>query len=121
MTGVSRSPCDFTGLLYGFGANGGRLKSYIVLEFKLTSELMKSKSSILIYRHGSLGDTIVALPVLHAIARTFPTARRVILTKRRTNQKAAQMSEVLDGTGLVHGYIEYSDDTSSWELYHRIR
>jgi ADP-heptose:LPS heptosyltransferase len=62
---------------------------------------------ILIYRLGSLGDTVVALPSLRLIARAFPDAERWMLTNFSVSAKAAPLAEVLDGTGLVHGYIEY--------------
>ncbi|MDG4594412.1 MAG: glycosyltransferase family 9 protein [Candidatus Contendobacter sp.] len=62
---------------------------------------------ILIYRLGSLGDTVVALPALRLIARAFPEAERWILTNFSISTKAAPLAEILDGTGLVHGYIEY--------------
>ena len=35
---------------------------------------------VVIYRLGTLGDTIVALPCFHQIARVFPNAARIILT-----------------------------------------
>ncbi len=39
--------------------------------------------SIVIYRLGSLGDTIVALPCFRRIAQSFPQAERILLTTRR--------------------------------------
>lgn len=65
------------------------------------------KQRVLIYRLGSLGDTVVALPALHLVARVFPHAERWVLTNFSVSSKAAPMSEVLNGMGLVHGYIEY--------------
>jgi len=62
---------------------------------------------ILIYRVGSLGDTVVALPALRLIASAFPDAERWVLTNFNVNAKAAPMASVLEGTGLVHGYLEY--------------
>ncbi len=62
---------------------------------------------ILIYRLGSLGDTVVALPALKLVARAFPDAERWMLTNFSTSAKAAPMAAVLAGMGLVHGYIEY--------------
>lgn len=62
---------------------------------------------VLIYRLGSIGDTIVALPSLHLIVHAFPDAERWMLTNFSVSSKAAPMSEVLNGTGLVHGYLEY--------------
>jgi ADP-heptose:LPS heptosyltransferase len=66
-----------------------------------------SQRSIVIYRTGSLGDTIVALPALKLIARSFPAYSRVVLTNFSVSAKAAAMAEILDGTGLVDDYIEY--------------
>ena len=43
---------------------------------------------ILIYRLGSLGDTVVALPCFHLIARKFPHAERVLLTNFPVHAKA---------------------------------
>lgn len=62
---------------------------------------------VLIYRLGSLGDTVVALPALRLVARVFPDAERWMLTNFNINSKSASVSQVLDGTGLMHGYIEY--------------
>jgi heptosyltransferase III len=59
---------------------------------------------ILIFLLGSLGDTLVALPALHLIARQFPSAQRRVLTNLGVNEKAASMASLLDGSGLVHGY-----------------
>lgn len=62
---------------------------------------------ILIYRLGSLGDTVVALPALKLIARAYPDAERWMLTNITVSSSAASMESVLDGTGLVHRFLEY--------------
>jgi ADP-heptose:LPS heptosyltransferase len=62
---------------------------------------------LLIFRLGSLGDTLVALPALHMLARRFPQAERRVLTNYGVNDKAASMASLLDGTGLVHGYFRF--------------
>ena len=41
-----------------------------------TSDKQSSARRVLIYRLGSLGDTVVALPALHLVARAFPRAER---------------------------------------------
>ena len=80
---------------------------------------------ILIYRCGSLGDTIVALPALKLVARAFPDAERWMLTSFSLNSKVAALAAILDGTGLVHGYIEYPAGLRNardfWRLRHNIR
>jgi ADP-heptose:LPS heptosyltransferase len=68
---------------------------------------------VLIYRLGSLGDTVVALPALHLVARAFPNAERRMLTNVPVNSKAPAAAAVLGGTGLVDGYFRYSVGTRS--------
>ncbi len=62
---------------------------------------------VLIYRLGSLGDTVVALPSLHLVARAFPDADRRMLTNIPVSEKAPAAAAILDGSNLVHGYIPY--------------
>lgn len=62
---------------------------------------------VLIYRLGSLGDTVVALPALHIVARAFPKAKRLMLTNAPVHAKAPAASAVLGDSGLVDGYISY--------------
>ena len=66
---------------------------------------------VLIYRLGSLGDTVVALPALRLVARAFPQADRRMLTSLPPNAKAPASSAVLEHTGLVHGYFAYAYGT----------
>jgi ADP-heptose:LPS heptosyltransferase len=62
---------------------------------------------VLIYRLGSLGDTVVALPALHLVERSFPNAERRLLTNMPTHSNAPAAFAVLKGSGLVHGYMDY--------------
>lgn len=62
---------------------------------------------ILIFRLGSLGDTLVALPAFHLLAQRFPQAERRVLTNFSISDKAAPMASLLDGSGLVDGYFHY--------------
>jgi ADP-heptose:LPS heptosyltransferase len=64
-------------------------------------------SKVLVFRLGSLGDTIIALPVLHLIERVFPRADRMMLTNLPVSGKAAAIQQVLDGSGLIHRYLSY--------------
>ena len=68
---------------------------------------------VVIYRLGSLGDTVVALPCLHAVARAFPDAERIVLTNTPVAAKAAPLESILGGSGLVHRYIAYPVGTRS--------
>jgi heptosyltransferase-3 len=69
---------------------------------------------VLIYRLGSLGDMVVALPSLHLVARAFPNAERRLLTNLPVHAKAAAAEAVLNGTGLVDGYFGYPVGLRSW-------
>lgn len=83
--------------------------------------VQKKVKRVLIYRLGSLGDTLVALPALRLVARAFPDAERFMLTNFSVSSKAAPMSQVLDGTGLVHSYIEYPIGVRSFRILSELR
>ncbi|HEY1500556.1 MAG TPA: glycosyltransferase family 9 protein [Acidobacteriaceae bacterium] len=67
----------------------------------------KRVKRVLIYRLGSLGDTVVALPALHLVERSFPASRRLLMTNIRVHSKAPAAFSVLNGSGLVHDVIDY--------------
>ena len=73
----------------------------------------KTTERVLIYRLGSLGDTVVALPALRLIARAFPQAERRMLTNFPVSVKAPAAAAVLGETGLVDGYFRYTVGTRS--------
>ncbi len=62
---------------------------------------------VLIYRLGSLGDTMVVLPSLHLLARLFPKAERRMLSNQPVHGKAPAASAILDNSGLITGYLAY--------------
>ena len=68
---------------------------------------------VLIYRLGSLGDMLIALPALHLVRRAFPRAERRLLTNVPVHAKAPAAAAVLDGSGLVDGYLRYTVGTRS--------
>lgn len=68
---------------------------------------------VLIYRLGSLGDTVVALPSLHLVARTFPQAERALLTNLPINATAPAAAAVLGASSLIHRYFHYPVNTRS--------
>jgi ADP-heptose:LPS heptosyltransferase len=63
---------------------------------------------VLVYRLGSLGDTLVALPSLHMVERAFPKAERRMLTNIPVSSKAPAAAAVLADSGLIHGYERYT-------------
>ncbi len=68
---------------------------------------------VLIYRLGSLGDTLVAMPALRLVERAFPGAERRLLTNDPVHSKAPPAAAILEFTGLVSGYFRYSVGTRS--------
>jgi len=75
--------------------------------------MTKSIKRVLIYRLGSLGDTLIALPALHLIARAYPEAERRMLTNFPVNVKAPPAAAILENSGLVQGYFRYGVGTRS--------
>lgn len=74
---------------------------------------MTAPSRIVIYRLGSLGDTIVALPCLHRIAASYPQAERILLTNVPVSTKAAPLEAILENSGLVQRFMAYPVGTRS--------
>ncbi len=83
-----------------------------------------TKPPVLVYRLGSLGDTVVALPCFHAIARAFPDQARLVLTNVPVSTKAAPLEIILRPGGLIDGVIDYPVGTRSpivlWRLWRTI-
>lgn len=65
--------------------------------------------TVLIFRIGSLGDTLVALPAFHLIRERYPASKIVLLTNTPTigGMKAAPSHQILLGSGLVDDYVAY--------------
>jgi heptosyltransferase-3 len=64
-------------------------------------------TSVLIFRIGSIGDTVVALPCFHAIARAYPRHRKVLLTNAVASARASSVESVLKGSGLIDGTVYF--------------
>ena len=62
---------------------------------------LQKPPNLLIFRIGSIGDTIVSLPCFHAIARAFPQHRKILLTSTIEVANASTVESVLEGTGLI--------------------
>lgn len=62
---------------------------------------------LIIYRLGSLGDTVAALPCFHLIEQAYPDCERIVLTNIPESSKAAPLDAVLRAGGFIHGTIPY--------------
>ncbi len=68
---------------------------------------LRAVERVVIFRLGSLGDTVVALPCFHLIERAFPDAERIVLTNHPVSSKAPAVESVLRSSGLIHGTVSY--------------
>jgi len=87
--------------------------------------MKENAKRVLIFRTGSLGDTVIALPSFHLIAKSFPTAERYLLTACPIGKKSVALWSILENTGLVHDYISYQGGLRNvfelLELWKKIR
>jgi ADP-heptose:LPS heptosyltransferase len=63
--------------------------------------------TLLNYRFGSLGDTVVSLPCFHKIMESSPNHRRIVLTNFPMSSKAAPLDVILKNGGFTHGSISH--------------
>ena len=82
---------------------------------------MPAPDNILIYRLGSLGDTIMALPCFHLIRMAFPRSRITLLTNRPVSAKASLPMAILDQSGLCDDYLDYPVGTRSSSVLAALR
>lgn len=64
--------------------------------------------TVVIFRLGSLGDTVNCLPCFHQIMRVFPSARRALLTNIPVSNLAPPAESVLRGGGFIQAALHYN-------------
>ena len=62
---------------------------------------------VVVYRIGSLGDTLVVLPAFHLIRQVFPEAHITLLTNVPVSARAAPMEAILRNTNLYDDTVSY--------------
>jgi len=67
---------------------------------------VKPVRKILVYRLGSLGDTVVALPAIQLVSRAFEEAQLTLLTNKPIATKAAPVESVV-GDGVFAEVLDY--------------
>ena len=84
--------------------------------------------SILVYRPGQLGDTLVSLPAMRAIRRAFPRHELILLTDQHPGKGFVSSWEVLEATQLFARVLFYTppaNGAKNWlplfQLARRIR
>ena len=76
---------------------------------------------VVVYRFGSLGDTLVALPAFHLVRRAFPEARITLLTNIPVHAKAAPMEAVLGGGKFYDDILRYPVSLRNFDGLLRLR
>jgi heptosyltransferase III len=66
-----------------------------------------ANDNVLVYRIGSLGDSVIALPAFHLIRQAFPLARITVLTNVPVHTKAPPLDALLGNTGLFDDVLAY--------------
>ncbi len=89
---------------------------------------MTADPQILIYRPGSLGDTIIAIPALYAIRAHFGRDTRITLLYDRGVGNKVLSQNLLGGHSTVDHFLSYPTATERWkrlaafwDLFHTIR
>jgi ADP-heptose:LPS heptosyltransferase len=88
---------------------------------KPTNPDMLTPGNILIYRLGSLGDTVVALPCFHLIRKSFPHSKITILTNQPVAGNAAPAMAILENSGLCDQAISYPVGTRNVTELKKVR
>lgn len=70
--------------------------------------------NLVIFRIGSIGDTVVALPCFHAVARAYPRHRRILLTNVIQSTTASSVETVLEGSGLIDDALYFPVGQGKW-------
>ncbi len=76
---------------------------------------------VVVYRFGSLGDTLVVLPAFHLVRKAFPNARITLLTNIPVHAKAAPMEAVLGGAGFYDDVLRYPVSMRNFDGLVRLR
>ena len=87
--------------------------------------LRESATRVLVYRLGSIGDFVIALPCLNLVRRRFPSAKIRLLTNLPVDARTTPAMSVLEGTGLVDQFVSYRaatrDPHELWALARDIK
>jgi heptosyltransferase-3 len=70
--------------------------------------------NILVYRIGSLGDNLVAVPAIRAAKKYFPQARFSLLSDYQVGLNRVQGRDIFLGSGIFDDFLSYPFDPSRW-------
>jgi ADP-heptose:LPS heptosyltransferase len=72
--------------------------------------MINKKEKIIVFRVGSIGDTVVALPALRLIRHQYQNANIIFLTNVPISKSGKEMSaiSIVNNTGLIDDFLNYS-------------
>lgn len=70
---------------------------------------------ILVFRIGQLGDTIVSLPVLHALREQWPDAQLSLLFDSHLGKKYVVSKDLFRSTDIYNEFISYPVGSGKWQ------
>jgi asparagine synthase (glutamine-hydrolysing) len=71
------------------------------------SDFQKSPKRILMFRIGQLGDTIVSLPAMWVVRKSYPDAHIALLCDRHPGKTHVIASDLLRGSKIFDDYLSY--------------
>ena len=83
--------------------------------------MRKNSPGILVFRYGTLGDTLVALPALARIARSLPDRPLHYMSADVSSGRMICPDQVLGPTGLIAGFLEYRTGDRPYQTWRRVR
>jgi heptosyltransferase III len=81
----------------------------------------ESIRKVVIFRIGSIGDFMIALPSLQLVRETYPAAEISLLTNDPVERRATPAREVLAGTDLVDRFFSYPSGTRNPRVLQELR
>ena len=65
--------------------------------------------NILVFRIGSIGDTLISMPALKLLKKSYPNAKFTVLSNYPLTNggKECPLKDILDGEGIFDNFIEY--------------
>lgn len=82
--------------------------------------MITEKQNIMVYRLGSLGDTIIALPCFNRIRECYPDANITLLTNKPVVSKAAPIEAILGQDYFFNQTLSYPVGTRNPILLNRL-
>ena len=82
-------------------------KPGISSELPIPISQLRAAKRILVFRIGQLGDTVVALPAMWVVRKSFPTAHLALLCDRHPGKSYVVASDLLRGAGIFDDFLSY--------------